>query len=43
MVAPVAGRALTVIQYQKEGENSGTATIVWPDAYKTGDSVYVHQ
>ena len=35
--------ALTVIQYQKEGENSGTATIVWPDAYKTGESVYVHQ
>lgn len=35
--------ALTVIQYQKEGENSGEATIVWPDAYKTGDSVYVNQ
>lgn len=35
--------ALTVIQYQEEGENSGSATIVWPDAYKTGDPVYVHQ
>jgi ABC-type branched-subunit amino acid transport system substrate-binding protein len=35
--------ALTVIQYQKEGENSGTATIVWPDAYKTGDPIYVNQ
>ena len=35
--------ALTVIQYQEEGENSGGATIVWPDAYKTGDPVYVHQ
>ena len=35
--------ALTVIQYQEEGENSGTATIVWPDAYKTGDPVYVTQ
>ena len=35
--------ALTVIQYQKEGENSGTATIVWPDTYKTGDAVYVNQ
>lgn len=35
--------ALTVIQYQVEGENSGSATIVWPDAYKTGDPVYVNQ
>ncbi|MFQ5623039.1 MAG: ABC transporter substrate-binding protein [Paracoccaceae bacterium] len=35
--------ALTVIQYQKEGENSGDATIVWPDAYKTGDPVNVNQ
>lgn len=35
--------ALTVIQYQKEGEDSGGATIVWPDAYKTGDPVYVNQ
>lgn len=35
--------ALTVIQYQTEGENSGEATIVWPDAYKTGEPVYVNQ
>jgi ABC-type branched-subunit amino acid transport system substrate-binding protein len=35
--------ALTVIQYQKEGESSGSATIVWPDAYKTGDPIYVNQ
>jgi branched-chain amino acid transport system substrate-binding protein len=35
--------ALTVIQYQTEGENSGDAAIVWPDAYKTGDPVYVNQ
>lgn len=35
--------ALTVIQYQEEGESSGSATIVWPDAYKTGDPVYVNQ
>jgi len=35
--------ALTVIQYQEEGENSGEATIVWPDAYQTGDPIYVNQ
>lgn len=35
--------ALTVIQYQEVGEDSGGATIVWPDAYKTGDPIYVHQ
>ncbi|GMG84212.1 branched-chain amino acid ABC transporter substrate-binding protein [Paralimibaculum aggregatum] len=35
--------ALTVIQYQTEGESSGGATIVWPEAYRTGDPVYVHQ
>lgn len=35
--------ALTVIQYQKEGESSGEATIVWPDAYKTGDSIHVNR
>lgn len=33
--------ALTVIQYQKEGQNSAEAPIVFPDAYKTGDAVYV--
>ncbi len=33
--------ALTVIQYQKEGQNSAEAPIVFPDVYKTGDAVYV--
>lgn len=33
--------ALTVIQYQEEGQNSVDAPIVWPDAYKTGDAVYI--
>lgn len=35
--------ALTVIQYQKEGQNSVDAPIVYPDAYKTGDPIYVNQ
>ena len=35
--------ALTVIQYQEEGQNSVDSPIVWPDAYKTGDAVYVSQ
>ena len=35
--------ALTVIQYQEEGQNSVDAPIVWPDTYKTGDPVYVNQ
>ena len=34
--------ALTVIQYQEEGQNSGDSPIVWPDAYKTGEAVYVN-
>jgi ABC-type branched-subunit amino acid transport system substrate-binding protein len=33
--------ALTVIQYQKEGQSSGSAPIVYPDVYKTGDPIYV--
>ncbi len=33
--------ALTVIQYQKEGQNSAEAPIVYPDSYKTGDAKYV--
>ena len=33
--------ALTVIQYQEEGESSVNATIVYPDAYKTGEPVFV--
>ena len=35
--------ALTVIQYQEEGQNSVESPIVWPDVYKTGDPVYVKQ
>ena len=33
--------AMTMIQYQKEGQSSVDAPIVWPDAYKTGDAIYV--
>ncbi len=33
--------AMTMIQYQEEGQSSVDAPIVWPDAYKTGDAVYV--
>jgi ABC-type branched-subunit amino acid transport system substrate-binding protein len=35
--------AMTMIQYQKEGQSSLDAPIVWPDTYKTGDAVYVGQ
>ncbi len=35
--------AMTMIQYQKEGQSSVDAPIVWPDTYKTGDPVYVSQ
>ncbi|MDH3667625.1 MAG: ABC transporter substrate-binding protein [Paracoccaceae bacterium] len=35
--------ALTVIQYQADGQSSVDAPIVWPDAYKTGDPVYVNE
>lgn len=35
--------ALTMVQYQEEGQNSADAAIVYPDAYKTGDPVWVHQ
>ena len=35
--------ALTMIQYQKEGQNSVDAPIIWPDAYKTGEPVFVGQ
>jgi hypothetical protein len=34
---------MTMIQYQVEGQSSLDATIVWPDAYKTGDAIYVGQ
>ncbi len=33
--------ALTMIQYQEEGQNSADAPIVYPDTYKTGDAVIV--
>ncbi len=35
--------ALTVIQYQNEGESSTDAAIVWPDTYKTADPVWVNE
>jgi ABC-type branched-subunit amino acid transport system substrate-binding protein len=35
--------ALTMIQYQSEGQSSNDAAIVYPDAYKTGDAVFVNQ
>lgn len=33
--------AITMVQYQKEGEPSNTMIIVYPDAYKTGEPEYV--
>ncbi len=33
--------AITMVQYQKENEPSNTMTIVYPDAYKTGEPEYV--
>jgi len=33
--------AITMVQYQKEGEPSNTMTIVFPDVYKTGDPIYI--
>ncbi|MDG2197983.1 MAG: ABC transporter substrate-binding protein [SAR324 cluster bacterium] len=33
--------AITMVQYQKEGEPSNTMTIVYPEAYKTGEPEYV--
>lgn len=35
--------ALTMIQYQVEGQDSTESPIVWPDTYKTGDAIYVDQ
>lgn len=35
--------AMTMIQYQKEGQSSVDAPIIWPDTYKTGDPVFVGQ
>ncbi len=33
--------AMTMIQYQKEGQNSVDAPIIWPDVYKNGEAIYV--
>ena len=33
--------AMTMIQYQKEGQESVEAPIIWPDTYKTGEPIYV--
>ena len=33
--------ALTMIQYQVEGQSSADAAIVYPDAYKTGEPIFV--
>jgi len=35
--------ALTMIQYQEEGQDSTSAAIVYPDAYKTAEPVFVNQ
>ena len=35
--------AMTMIQYQEEGQNSVDAPIIWPDAYKNGDPVFMGQ
>ena len=35
--------AMTMIQYQKEGQDSIEAPIIWPDAYKTGEPIFVGQ
>ncbi len=35
--------AITMIQYQKDGQSSADATIVYPDTYKTGDAVWTNK
>jgi len=35
--------AITMVQYQKVGQSSTEAVVVYPDLYKTGDPVYVHK
>lgn len=35
--------ALMIFQYQEEGQKSGDAPIVFPEAYKTGEPVFVNQ
>jgi len=33
--------ALTMIQYQKDGQDSTDSPIIWPDAYKSGEPIFV--
>jgi ABC-type branched-subunit amino acid transport system substrate-binding protein len=33
--------AITMVQYQVDGEPSNTMTIVYPDSYKTGEPIYM--
>jgi len=33
--------AMTMIQYQKNGQDSTDSPIIWPKAYKSGDAIYV--
>ncbi len=33
--------ALTVVQYQAEGQEATSAPIVWPEFYKTGEAIHV--
>jgi len=35
--------ALTMVQYQEEGQDSTSAAIVYPDAYKTAEPIFVNQ
>jgi len=35
--------AMTMIQYQEEGQSSVDSPIIWPEAYKTGDAIFVGQ
>lgn len=35
--------AITMIQYQEEGQSSADATIVYPEKYKTGDAIWSGQ
>ena len=35
--------AITIVQYQEEGQDSTDATVVFPELYKTGDLILVGQ
>jgi branched-chain amino acid transport system substrate-binding protein len=35
--------AMTMIQYQEEGQSSVDSPIIWPEVYKTGEPIYVGQ